>query len=380
MKKFAAILLAVLVMMLSCSAMADTVWSTVEVDLPGSGWCSIPADQYVKIAGDDLVSASASDYDFYYDSASATLVMNSVSLNGKLYFGFDVKSQTIELIGSNVIEYLYETNDYAAVVEIAEEVDMTVTGSGSLKIVAKPGQVPKQTGGDGEYNPLADQVYAMECNNLTVSGGQLILEAGNSERYSQGLYAGRVVVNKGATLTVTSGNVEGYSCAMEADEVKVNGGKLFAHSGKAPETVGILAKDEIEVTSGSLYATSADFVSSDDEYGDGITAALLVPNMQSLSLRAGGSARMEGLTLGSGLKLFAGQKLNSPLVDGEMIDYRGADCAAELGADLPAQRALISTSANVPATGDMSNPALWLAMVGAALIVLVSMKKRAFAR
>lgn len=402
MKKIA--LLALILMLCCCVAAAEDMWelpdcemSPVEVFFREERcWRYIPANTYLTVDG----FGTEGDYDFFYDSVSKTLKMNTVSLVGGIAIDGDSStdedgfpetksnSLTLELIGDSVINS--ESwghalgHNYVAAFE-GEHTNLTVTGSGSLRINARPGVYPSSTLGWDENDELQmdDNAACMAFRSLNMKSGTLQLTAGDAKNLSagMGMYDGGLIVNEGAKIIVETGDaianigiqIQGTRDS-NAGAFKVNGGSVSVSSGDGMLSVGILAM-ESSVSGGSVYVMSGNPLG--DEGG-------LFDDEQSALSAAFVSVR--DVQLSGGRKLYASRTQSGVLVPGQMApivslsETEKSFAAVENGDDVPAQRVLIDTDADIPASGDRSRPFVYLAMVGAALTVLISMKKRVFAR
>ena len=363
MKKFILALCAVMLLMFSCTALADgsvsidswwfddskTVYCipeeySLKVVKPDDNWT-------VKVQGGNPMVITLRNLDANLEASP----QRSLTPSGGYIFSYDADVNLV-LEGSNRIEAKTWDNPVLGI-----DGNLTVSGSGSLEIVQN---YISDDGNDVPFGTITvNGKIAMNSGSIDVSFSEDIDNFGEKDR-ATGIIA-RDIDMQGGKM-----RAEGMEDGIEAygGDINVSGGEMYGEAYWA----GIFANNgNINVTGGKVEGYALD-----DADGVGILSNSYPSEATVMSLDSGSFG---GLINANGMNIYSldGGQNAGKIGTIEEEDFRASAVFAmnedvENGA--PAHHALIV--APIPATGDEANLILWVGMLVVAGFALIYMKKR----
>lgn len=215
-------LLSIITILALCLTMLPaTAWAVnIGTHIPGLGINSVPGsellgDTYYQINTDGLSVtpvATGSAYNFYYDSATATLTLQDAVLTQTLYVPYGT---TINLVGDNQIGTTEKLSPTGIQVSSGTgDTAVTVTGTGSLIVYSNTEGIDG-TGGNIVINGGTIQITNKQSapiytrnGSITIGGDAKVTVNSGSSAIS---CAGDLTITENATVAATNTNAALYS-------------------------------------------------------------------------------------------------------------------------------------------------------------------------
>lgn len=316
---------------------------------------------------------SESDWNVYYDAANKTVTMKNAVIErdddsnylSLIQFWTDI---TLILEGENSIGFTGKSDGMIRLIEANN--NLTITGSGSLKLLNKPtgtdgsaygieveGSLTINSGAiytecEADYSGLAILAYG----NLTVAGGSLTLRAAGKQAFGLAGAGDWLRISGGVIDSrVTPGSNE-FSAALFAINPQFTGGEgTFINAGDMDHFGLVVAGDDARFTAGHhIFAGNAAGIYMGFELKKDYT-----PRIGEFTLADGPTVYVSAVRSGDGKTLW-------------LSDAEGSLFASDIMVSPFRYVELISAEYLPPNTGDNAAPWLWAGVIGLCLLLGVS--------